>query len=154
MMDYDMISCGVAGHGDPIPEGAKQKIADAIHELLQKGYRRFLIALTGEVALTFAESVLTVRGQSPDIGIDVLIPFDGWMEEQADSARYKQITAQSESVNYSCEEEYEDSVDICNRQLIGFGRCMIAIHNGGDEIMREFIEEARDAEQEVREILI
>ena len=153
-MNYDMISCGVAGQEAPIPAGAKEKIDGVIRELIRDGYRRFLVALTGEATLTFSETVLTVREQYPDAGIDVLIPFDGWMDDQPDSARYKQITAQAESVNYSCEEEYEDSVDICNRQLIGFGRCMIAIHNGGDKAMRELIEETRDAEQEVREILI
>jgi len=149
-MDYDMISCGVAGQGNTIPEGAKERIDDALRRLLQDGYRRFVVALTGETALTFAETVLTVREQYPDAGIDVLIPFDGWIEEQADSARYRHITAQAESVNYSCEEEYEDSIDICTRQLIGFGRCMVVI--GSDDAMQELIAEARDAEQEVREI--
>ena len=151
-MDYDMISCGIAGQETPIPAGAKEKIDGAIRELLQDGYRRFLVALTGEVTLTFAETVLTVREQYPDAGIDILIPFDGWKDDQPDSARYKRITAQAESVNYSCEEEYEDSVDICNHQLIGFGRCMVVI--GGGDAMQELVEETRDAEQEVREIII
>ena len=152
-MDYNAISCGVAGQNNPITEAAIEKIGGAIRELMRDGYRRFLVALTGEAALTFAEILLSVRDQYPDAGIDVLIPFDGWIEEQ-DSKRYKPVTAFAESVHYSCEEEYEDSMDICNRQLIGFGRCMVVIHNGTDDAMAELIEEARDAEQDIREILI
>jgi len=151
-MDYEMISCGVAGQENQIPEGTKEKISGAIRELFKDGYRRFCVALTGAAALTFAEEMLTMREQYPDAGMDVLIPFDGWIEEQADSARYKQITAQAESVNHSCEEEYEDSTEICSRQLIGFGRCTVVI--GGGDTMQEFVEETRDTEQEVREVLI
>ena len=154
-MDFEMISCGVAGQKATIPaakiEQAKQKISEEIRRLLQDGYRRFLIAITGEAALLFAEAVLSFREQSPDAGIDVLLPFDGWIEQQTNCARYKQITAQAESANYSCDEEYEDSVDICNQQLIGFGRCMVVIHDG--ELV-ELIGDARDADQEVKEILI
>ena len=151
-MDYNAISCGVAGQVGTLPAGAKEKISEELSNLLRNGYRRFLIAVTGETTLLFAETVLSFRQQYTDIGIDLLLPFDGWMNEQPDSTRYKQITAQAESVNHSCEEEYEDSVEICNRQLIGFGRCMVII--GDDDAMRELIEETRDAEQEVWEILI
>jgi len=153
-MDYNMISCGVAGQTGTVAADAKDKIHTAIAELFKDGYRRFLIALTGEAALLFAETALTFREQYPDAGIDILLPFDGWTDEQPDSARIKQIAAQAESVNYSCDEEYEDSIEICNRQLVGFGRCTVVIHDGTDKGMVELIGEIRDADQDVKEILI
>ena len=153
-MDYNAVSCGVSGQIGTLSAGAKEKIHTAAGELFKVGLRRFLIAITGEAALLFAEAVLTIREQYPDAGIDVLIPFDGWIDNQSDSARYNRVIAQAESVNYSCAEEYEDSTDICNTQLIGFGRCTVFIHNGEDETMRELAEETRDADQEVKEIII
>jgi len=151
-MDYNDISCGVAGQTGTLPAGAQEKIHAATGELFKAGLRRFLIAVTGDATLAFAEVVLSYREQYPDAGIDLLLPFDGWMDEQPDSERYKRITAQAESVNYSCDTEYEDSVEICNTQLIGFGRCTVFIHDGGDETIRAVIAETRDAEQEVKEI--
>ena len=97
-MDYTTISCGVAGQENPISKEGKEKILSAICELLKNGYRRFLIALTGEATLTFAEGVLSALEHYPDAGIDVLIPFDGWIEEQADSARYKQISKDKDGI--------------------------------------------------------
>jgi len=151
-MDYNDISCGVAAQAGAVSADTKEKIHAAIGELFKAGYRRFLIALTGEATLVFAEAVLSFREQYPDAGIDLLIPFDGWIDDQPDNARYRQITAQAESVNESCEDEYEDSADICNHQLIGFGRGMVVIH-GGDKTITELIEDAREAEQLVLEIL-
>ena len=153
-MDYNDISCGVAAQAGAVSADTKEKIHAAIDELFKGGYRRFLIALTGEATLVFAEAVLSLREQYPDAGIDLLIPYDGWIESQPEVVRYRQITAQAESVNESCEEAYEDSTDICNHQLIGFGRCMAVIHGGGDKLITELIEDAREAEQEVIEILI
>lgn len=150
-MDYNDRFCGVIGQTGTLPTDAKEKIHAAIEELFKAGLRRFLIALTGEAALLLAETALTFREQYPDMGIDLLIPFDGWINGQPDGARYKQITAQAESVHYSCEKEYEDSVNICNTQLIGFGRCMVVIHDGE---LAELVAEARAAGQEVKEILI
>ena len=153
-MDYNAVSCGVAGQTGTLPAGAKEKIHAAAEELFKSGLRRFLIAVTGEAALSFAESALAFREQSPDAGIDLLIPFDGWIDDQPDGARYRKITAQAESVNYSCDEEYEDSIDICNTQLIGFGRCTVFIYGSGNETMRELAGESRDAGQDVKEIIL
>ncbi|MDR1464285.1 MAG: hypothetical protein LBJ11_03150 [Oscillospiraceae bacterium] len=153
-MDYNMVSCGVAGQTGTVSAGAQDKIHAAIAELFKAGYRRFLVALTGEAALLFAEAVLPFREQYPDAGIDLLIPFNEWADDQPDSSRFKRITGQAESVNYSCEEEYEDSIEICNRQLVGFGRCLVAVHDGKDKEMAELIGEARAAEQNVKEVLI
>jgi len=153
-MDYTTISCGVAGQENPISKEGKEKILSAICELLKNGYRRFLIALTGEATLTFAEGVLSALEQYQDAGIDILIPFDGWIEEQADSARYRRIMVQSESVHYSCDEDYEDSTDICNRQLIGFGGCTVIIHDTDNKAMQNLAMEILNADQKVREIRI
>ena len=155
-MDYNTISCfcSVAGQTGAVNADAKEKIHAAAGERFKDGYRRFLIALTGEATLLFAEAALSFREQYPDMGIDILIPFDGWLDEQPDSARYKGITALAESVNFSCPDEYEDSVEICNTQLIGFGRCTVVIHDDGDEAMIILAAETREAEQDVMEILI
>jgi len=157
-MDYGIISCGVVGQMQNISVNgmvqAAAAISNGIGSLVRDGYRRFLVAVTGDATLLFAKAVLIAGEQNPEIALDILLPFNGWIDGQADSARYKQITIRAESVNYSCEEEFEDSVDICNTQLIGFGRCTIVIHGGEDEAMSELITEARDAEQEIHEILI
>ena len=73
-MDYNNISCGVAGQTGAIPAGAKEKIHAEIGELFKAGYRRFLIALTGDITLLFVETVLTFKEQYPDAGIDILLP--------------------------------------------------------------------------------
>ena len=98
--------------------------------------------------------MLSFREHYPDTVIDLLIPFDGWIDDQPDSARYKQITVQAESINYSCEEAYEESIDVCNTLLIGFGRCTVFIHDNGDNTMQEMAGESRNAGQEVKEIII
>ena len=154
-MNYDdVITCAVVGQEGAAPENAKEKINEAITGLFKTGYRRFLIVLTGEVTLLFAEEAVSFREQYPDMGIDISMPFDSWIDEQPENKRYRQIVAQAESVNYGGAEEYEDSVDICNHQPIGFGRCMVVIYGGGDKAMPELIAEIRDAEQEVKEILL
>ena len=152
-MDYTAISCGIAGQEKmSAVKDANEKINIEIKELFKDGYRRFLLALTGETVLLFAENALDFREEYPDMGIDILIPFDGWIEQQKDSERYKAVTLQAESVHFSCEEEYEDSNNICNTQLLGFGRCLTVIHDGNDKAMAELIEESCNAEQNVKEI--
>ncbi|MDR1914196.1 MAG: hypothetical protein LBQ68_06940 [Clostridiales bacterium] len=153
-MDYNIISCGVAGQTGTIPDSAKDKIHAAIGELFKAGFRRFLIALTGDAALLFAENALTFREQYPDMGIDILLPFDGWTDEQPDVARIRCVTAQAESVNYSCEEEYEDSTDICNQQLIGFGGCTVIIHDSENKTMRDLTIDLLNADQKIKDVLI
>jgi len=153
-MDYSVISCGVIGQTGTLPAGAQGKIHASIGKLFKTGLRRFLIAVTGRAAAVFAETALTFREQYPDMGIDVLIPFDGWIDDQPNGARYRRITAQAESVNYSCDEDYGNSTDICDTQLIGYGRCTVFIHGGGDERIRKMIKDARDAGQDIKEIII
>ena len=157
-MDDELISCGVAGQTAAIPTEKMLQtavvIGDGIGRLARDGFRRFLVAVTGDATLLFAEAILLARAQNPEIFLDVLLPYKGWIEEQTDGTRHNRVRLQADSVSYSCEEDYGDSEDICNRQLVGFGRCTVVIHGGGDKAMAALMAEARDAAQEVREIRI
>lgn len=153
-MDYTKISCGVIGQ-ENIPadkiEPLKQKIGEETESVFKAGYRLFVIGLTGEPALLFTEAALNLRQNCPDVRVELFIPYDEWIDEQSESARYSSVMAQADGANFSCDEPFEDSVDILNNQLLDVGNYLVIIHDGTDEEINNVIDSAHDMEKTVRE---
>ena len=157
-MSFEMTSCGVVGQTMPIPNDRIEQIGTIINtevkRLIQSGVTFFLVAITGTATLMLAEAVIAARTQTPDIELEVLLPYRDWCNEQSEAVHYQQVVGQAHTVLLACEVAHEDSANIANLQLMGFGRCMVVIHHESNKSMQQYIADARDAEQDVHEIII
>lgn len=157
MRDYTKISCGVTGQA-VIPtdkvEQVKHKIYTEIHNTLNAGYWHFFVGLTGESSLLFMETVLPVKEQYPDIIIEAMLPYKGWIEEQTEKERYLHALGQLNGINVCSDQNYGDSVYIVNNQLLDINNRLIAIYDGHDSNTKDIVDRAKEVEHEVREIWI
>ena len=159
-MKYSYVAnyVGVVGQSTKISTekeaAASAAISVGVARLLENGYRRFVVSITGDTTLIFTLALLSMRNKHPDIFMDVLFPFIGWDKPLQNSAHYLLCMKQADSVLYACEEANEDSAYNANIQLQDFGKCTVVIHDGKDNPMQTFISGARDMEQDVYEIII
>ncbi|MCL2433488.1 MAG: DUF1273 domain-containing protein [Clostridia bacterium] len=159
-MDYSVVinSVGVVGQSSMIPTRNRiafsHAISRGIDRLLENGYRRFLIAVTGHATLVFAETLLSMGTRYPDIFVSMLFPYMGWDKQFKNSLRYLRCMAQAKSVLYACDEACDGCVDITNLQLQDFGKCAVVIHDGADKTMQAFMANRRNTEQVMFEILV
>ena len=81
-------TCCFTGHRPPrLPWGAdeshprcrdlKERLAAALEEAYQQGYRHFLCGMAQGADLYFGEAVIALRAAHPDVTLEAAVPFEG-----------------------------------------------------------------------------
>lgn len=117
---------------DPRCIRLKDRLAQAVEDAYTAGYRHFICGMARGCDLYFAEAVLTLRAEEPDVTLECARPcetqMDGWPEKE--QARYQFILDQC---NYETlvQRNYDRFCMIRrNRYMVDRSSKLIAIYNG------------------------
>lgn len=142
-MDGDKLRCSFTGHRpmklpwgmneeDPRCAALKQELAARLDGLYQLGYRRFLCGMAIGCDMYFAEAVLALREQHPDVRLEAVIPFGDqpgrW--NAAQRKRYNGLLNSADDVVVLQTVYTPDCMMRRNRYLVDHAEVLLACFNG------------------------
>ena len=155
MFDYSKQTCGVTGTGNISAiqhEQVKQQLEKEIELALKKGFRHFFLGLSGESGILFGQAILDVKRDYNDASFEILLPYRGWVKEQAQSEQINTLLQKSNGIHYACETKFEDYQFVMNNQLIDICNRIIVVYDEKDEESTSLVQIARDIEITVHEV--
>lgn len=110
----------------------KRRIADAVEEVYNAGARHFICGMAKGCDTYFAEAVLALRDEYPDITLEAAIPCEtqsgSWSRE--DRARYDYILHQCDRQTVISREYTPECMLRRNRYMVDAARMLIAAFDG------------------------
>ncbi|MBQ6366019.1 MAG: DUF1273 family protein [Oscillospiraceae bacterium] len=111
---------------------AKEWIAGQLNTLYTLGYRHFLCGMAIGCDMYFADAVLALKAQHPDVTLEAAIPCadqaNRWNSKQ--KAKYASLLEQCDAIK-TCQEAYTpDCMQRRNRYMVERSSALIACFNG------------------------
>jgi uncharacterized phage-like protein YoqJ len=136
-------TCTFTGHREnKLPWGAdetdprclrlKQRIADAVEAVYHSGIRHYICGMATGCDMYFAEAVLALRAEHPDVTLEAAIPCEGqssrWTAEQR--RRYDRAVAECDFCTVIQRDYSPDCMLRRNRYMADSSAVLIAAYNG------------------------
>jgi len=117
---------------DPRCLRLKQSIYDAVEAVYRSGVRHFICGMATGCDMFFAEAVLALRAERPDVTLEAAIPCEGqsnrWTAEQR--RRYDRLVAECDFFTVIQRDYSPDCMLRRNRYMIDASAVLIAAYNG------------------------
>ena len=142
-MEDKSISCCFTGHRpmklpwgmnekDPRCVDLKLELAARLEGIYQMGYRRFICGMALGCDMYFAEAVLELRQQHPDVTLEAAIPFGDqpgkWGAEQRQ--RYNRLIDSADQVTVPQYTYSRDCMMQRNRYMVDHASLLVACFDG------------------------
>ena len=129
---------------DPACAALKARLWDVVEEAYRGGMRHFICGMARGCDLYFAETVLRLRSQYPDITLEAAIPCasqsSGWRREERE--RWQAILAACD-LETLVQEKYDPGCMLRrNRYMVDHSALVIAVYDGSDGGTRRTLEYA------------
>ena len=136
-------TCTFTGHREnKLPWGAdetdprclrlKQRIADTVEAVYHSGIRHYICGMATGCDMYFAEAVLALRAEHPDVTLEAAIPCEGqssrWTAEQR--RRYDRAVAECDFCTVIQRDYSPDCMLRRNRYMADSSAVLIAAYNG------------------------
>ena len=110
----------------------KQCIDDAVEAVYHSGVRRYICGMATGCDSYFAEAVLRLRAQWPDVTLEAAIPCEGQSERwtPAQKRRYARLVEQCDRCTVLQREYTQDCMLRRNRYMVDAAAYLIAVYNG------------------------
>lgn len=160
--DERRITCCFTGHrpeklpwgydeGAPACAALKARIARALEELYQRGYRHFISGMAKGADLYFAEAVLALRERRPGVVLEAAVPCstqaDRW--SAAERARYRSVLDRCD-LESVVQHDYDRFCMLRrNRYMVEHASLLLAVYDGSKGGTRYTISYAMDCGLEV-----
>ncbi len=117
---------------DPRCLAVKEMIARKLREAWELGCREFLCGMARGCDLFFAEAVLELREQNPDLRLVAVLPCpgqaDGWPEQERQ--RYRLLCSRCDAVEF-LEDRYSHGCMLRrNRVMVERAQVLISVYDG------------------------
>lgn len=154
-MDLREQTCCFTGHRpEKLPWGKneadlrclvlKRKLRDALETAFAEGKRRFVCGMARGCDLYFAEAVIALRLEHPDVTLEAAIPFAGqserWTPEQRQ--RWERLVHACDRRTVLQEHYTPDCMHRRNRYMVEKSSLVIAVYDGSDGGTRRTLEYA------------
>ena len=110
----------------------KQRIFDAVEAVYHSGVRHYICGMANGCDLYFAEAVLALRAERPDVTLEAAIPCEGqtarWTAAQR--RRYDAVAAECDYTTVLQQSYTPDCMLRRNRYMIDASSVLIAAYNG------------------------
>lgn len=122
----------------------KEAIQDAVEAAYEEGYRHFICGMARGCDFYFAEAVLALREERPDVTLEAAIPCAtqsrGWPEE--DRRRWSTLVSSCDYETLVQERYTPDCMLRRNRYMVDHSGLVIAVYDGADGGTRRTLEYA------------
>lgn len=117
---------------DPRCLAVKEMIARRLREAYDLGCREFLCGMAQGCDLYFAEAVLALREQKPEITLTAMIPWPGQAKSwpAADRERYEQLCGLCDRQICLAETYSRDCMQLRNRAMVERAQVLISVYDG------------------------
>ena len=135
--------CGFTGHRphklpwatdetDPRCLAVKEMIARRLQEAYDLGCREFLCGMAQGCDLYFAEAVLQLRAQDPEIRLVAMIPWPGQAKSWpvADRERSERLCGLCDRRVFVAETYSRDCMQLRNRAMVERAQVLISVYDG------------------------
>lgn len=154
-MDMREKTCCFTGHRpEKLPWGKneadlrclslKRKLRDALETAFAEGKRHFVCGMARGCDLYFAETVIALKMEHPDITLEAVIPFAGqsekWSPEQRQ--RWERLVAECDRKTVLQELYTPDCMHRRNRYMVEKSSLVIAVYDGSNGGTRRTLEYA------------
>lgn len=117
---------------DPRCVALKSRLAEILRISYDRGYRTFVSGMALGVDTWFAESVLELRDEHPDVRLFAYIPFAGqdklWPTES--QARYKSLLMYANEVHAVCQAPSKSAFLARNIAMLDIADAVLAVWDG------------------------
>ena len=142
-MDKRSVTCCFTGHrpnklpwgnneGDPRCLRLKEELAARLEGVYQAGFRHFLCGMALGCDLYFAEAVLTLRGEHPDVTLEAAVPCDGqaaaWTIPQ--QRRYDRLLSDCDTVSFVQHVYTPGCMQKRNQYMVDRSSLLMAVYDG------------------------
>ena len=110
----------------------KQRIFDAVEAVYHSGVRHYICGMANGCDLYFAEAVVALRSERPDVTLEAAIPCGGQPERwnKAQRERYNRLLDQCDTVNVLQIEYTPDCMMKRNRYMVDHASLLLACSRG------------------------
>ena len=117
---------------DPRCLALKAEIAARLDGIYQAGYRRFICGMAIGCDMYFAEAVLALRDEKPDVTLEAAIPYEGQSKawDTADKARYFKILESCDMQTVVQQYYSPTCMQRRNEYMVDCAGVLIAAYNG------------------------
>ena len=142
-MDEREITCCFTGHrpmhlpwgsneGDARCQALLQELSARLTGIYEAGYRRFLCVMALGCDTFFAEAVLALRDERPDVRLEAAIPCEGQSDRwnAAQKARYDALLRRCDAVTVLQKSYTPDCMQRRNRYMVDRSSLLLACYNG------------------------
>ena len=117
---------------DPRCFDLKQELAARLQGIYEAGYRHFICGMAAGCDLYFAEAVLALRRDHPEVTLEAAVPClgqaDGWPEEQR--ARYEALLADCDEVSLLQRQYSPGCMQRRNQYMVEHASLLLACFDG------------------------
>jgi len=142
-MEEKKRKCAFTGHREqklapgwreasPAGEALKRQIADAVENVYAAGISHFICGMANGCDLYFAEAVLALRAEHPDVTLEAAIPYAGQTEGWPSTLRQRHaaILRQCDVTTVLQQRYTRDCMMRRNRYMVDNAAVLIAVYNG------------------------
>lgn len=117
---------------DPRCLRLKAMLADVLGALYGAGYRRFICGMAEGADLYFAEAVLALRAEKPDVVLEAAIPCEGQERRwpAAQRRRYARLTEECDVLTVLQPEYAPDCMLARDRYMVDSASLLTAVYDG------------------------
>ena len=117
---------------DPRCQAVKTMIGRRLQEAYELGCRTFLCGMAQGCDLYFAEAVLELRKQYPDVVLKAMIPWPGQANHWPgpEQQRYASLCAQCNEREYVSQVYRRDCMQLRNRAMVEQAQVLISVYDG------------------------
>ena len=137
------VSCCFTGHrpaklpwgsneNDPRCFDLKQELAARLQGVYEAGYRHFICGMAAGCDLYFAEAVLALRGEHPDVTLEAAIPCAGQADSWPRALRERQeaLVAECDEVSLLQHAYTPGCMQRRNRYMVERSSLLLAVYDG------------------------
>lgn len=153
-MDHQKTCCFTGHRPEKLPWGRnendlrcirlKQRIRDAVEAACEEGYRHFICGMARGCDLYFAETVLLLREERPEITLEAAIPCAcqsaSWSREQR--GRWEELVRRCDKRTVLQQDYTPDCMLRRNRYMVDHSELVIAVYDGSSGGTRRTLEYA------------
>ena len=123
----------------------KRRLKDTVLALILEGYRHFVSGGAMGMDLMAAEAVLDLRGEFPDVTLEMALPYAGQSEKWPESARrrWKKCLDEADMVTVLSETYTKSCFFTRNRYLVQQADILLACYDGQEGGTKMTVEYAK-----------
>jgi uncharacterized phage-like protein YoqJ len=142
-MEERQFKCAFTGHREkklapdwreasPAGQALKRQIADAVENVYASNIPHFICGMANGCDLYFAEAVLALKAEHPEVTLEAAIPYagqaEGWPVRLR--RRYNAVLAQCDKRTVLQQHYTRDCMMRRNRYMVDSAAVLIAVYNG------------------------